>query len=187
MSEAGSALGFKAMAAMFKLRDLLRPPAGKLAEPGLGPGMAVLDYGCGPGSFSVEAARITGSSGRVFALDISPQAIESVRRAAADAGLENVVPILSDCASGLDDSSIDVVLLYDIYHDLEDPGCVLDEIARVLKPEGIVSFSDHHMKEPDIIREMTGPGRFILSDRGKRTYSFIRQSANDDISAAKKG
>lgn len=177
MSEPKSALGFKGMAALFKLRDLIRPPAGKLAESGLGEGQVVLDYGCGPGSFSVEAARITGESGRVYALDISPHAMESVRKASAAAGFQTIIPIQSDCATGLDDNSVDVVILYDIFHDLEDPGCVLTEIARVMKTDGKVSFSDHHMKETEIITGMTASGLFTLSGRGKRTYTFIKGAA----------
>lgn len=180
MSEPKSALGFKSMALLFKLRDLIRPPADKLAEAGLEQGQVVLDYGCGPGSYSVEAARITGDSGRVYALDISPHAIESVSKAAAASELETIIPIRSDCATGLDDNSVDVVILYDIFHDLEDPTCILEEIARVMKTDGKVSFSDHHMKETEIISGMTASGLFTLSARGKRTYTFNREAATGD-------
>lgn len=187
MSQSRSAFGFKTMTLLFKLRDLMRPPAGKLAETGLDRGQMVLDFGCGPGSFSVEAARIVGESGRVYALDVSSHAIESVSKAAAGAGVHNVIPILSDCASGLDDQSIDVVLLYDIYHDLEEPGCVLDEIARVLRAEGIISFSDHHMKQAEIMQEMTARGRFKLTGKGKRTYSFSKQAMDNHVVPAREG
>lgn len=61
--------------------------------------------------------------------------------------LANVETIHSDCKTGLPDNSVDAVLLYDTFHDLSDPDGVLEELHRVLKPDGILSFSDHHMKK----------------------------------------
>lgn len=63
------------------------------------PGMVVVDLGCAPGSWSQIAARLTGSQGRVFALDILPmEALAGVdfiqgdfREAAVLAALENLL------------------------------------------------------------------------------------------------
>ena len=85
--------------------------------------------------------------------------------------------ILSPCDTGLPDASIDVVLLYDVFHDLSDGPKVLQELHRVLKPAGVLSFSDHHMSEEQIVAEMVRPGLFRLSRRGQRTYSFSKQTA----------
>ena len=89
--------------------------------------------------------------------------------------IANVETICSDCKTGLQDDSLDVVLLYDIFHMLSDPNGVLKELHRVLKPNGILSFSDHHMKENEIMSKITGGGLFGLSKKGKRTYSFLKQ------------
>ena len=83
--------------------------------------------------------------------------------------------ILSDCKTGLPDNSIDVVLLYDIFHELSEPDRVLEELHRVLKPNGILSFSDHHMKENEIVSKVTSRGLFSLSRKGERTYSFLKE------------
>jgi len=83
-----------------------------------------------------------------------------------------VETILSDCKTGLPDSSVDVVLLYDIFHDLGNPNAVLTELHRVLKPTGFISLSDHHLKENDIETGLTGSGLFKLSGKNKKTYSF---------------
>jgi ubiquinone/menaquinone biosynthesis C-methylase UbiE len=69
-------------------------------------------------------------------------------------------------------NSIDVVLLYDILHDLNNISDVLAELHRILKPKGILSLSDHHMKEEDIMSQVTRGGLFKLSAKNKRTYSF---------------
>ena len=113
-------LHFRFMALGFWFRDLFKPRGEVLAEVAIGEGARVLDFGCGPGSYSIKAAELVGPAGMVYALDIHPLAVESVRRAAAKKRLSNVETILSDCATGLDDGNIDVVLLYDTFHGLGD-------------------------------------------------------------------
>ncbi len=137
---------FKVMAATFKLRDFLSPRKNILKEAGIKPGFHVLDYGCGPGSYTTAAAELVGSSGKVYSLDVHPLAIEMIRDIVSRNKLMNLETILSDCKTRLPDNSVDVVLLYDTFHDLGDPNNVLQELHRVLKPEGVLSFSDHHMK-----------------------------------------
>jgi SAM-dependent methyltransferase len=89
-------------------------------------------------------------------------------------GLQNVETILSDCRTRLPDSHLDVVLLYDTLHDLNDPNCVLDEIHRTLKPNGVLSLSDHHLKEGEIVSKVTGRGLFKLLEKGRNTYVFTK-------------
>jgi len=89
--------------------------------------------------------------------------------------LTNIESICSDCATGLEESIMDVVLLYDTFHHLSNPDTVLKELHRVLKPDGILSFSDHHMKEDKILSQVTDKGLFKLSRKGKKTYSFSKE------------
>lgn len=167
-----SNLQFRGMAVLFYLRDRIRPREGILEEVEIEQGFQVLDYGCGPGSYSVLAAKAVGDSGRIYALDIHPLAPEMVEAKAAQNHLANIETILSDCATGLPDNSIDVALLYDIFHMLYNREEVLRELHRALKPDGILSFSDHHMKEESIKSGVTDGGLFELAAKGKRTYSF---------------
>ena len=170
-----SNLDFRLMSASYKLRDILVPRINVLKEVGIRAGFNVLDYGCGPGSYIVPLAELVGKSGKIYALDVHPLAIQAVQRIAAKKRLANVHTILSDCKTGLLPSSVDVVLLYDILHDLNNSGEVLAELYRVLRPEGILSVSDHHMKQNEIISRVTGGGLFKLSARGRRTYSFLKK------------
>jgi ubiquinone/menaquinone biosynthesis C-methylase UbiE len=162
------------MALMFKIRDFLRPRRDIVQEIGLKEGFNVLDYGCGPGGYVPAVAELVGKSGRIYALDINPTAIEMVKKLAAKNGLSNVETILSDCDTRLPDGSIDVVLVYDVFHDLKKPDGVLEELHRVLKPDGILSFSDHHLDENDIVEKVMSGGLFKLSQKGKKTYSFTK-------------
>jgi ubiquinone/menaquinone biosynthesis C-methylase UbiE len=175
MDKIESNLGFRLMALGYRFRDLRLPRKNILEEVGIKPGFHVLDYGCGPGSYIIPLAQLVGESGKVYALDIHPLAIRRVQNIASKKQLANVETILSDCKTGLPDNSLDMVLLYDIFHHLSDPDLILKELRRVLKPDGILSFSDHHMKENEIIPQVTNGGLFQLARKGQRTYSFAKK------------
>ena len=166
--------GFKAMSFSFKFRDFYQPRKKVLAEVKLETGFNILDYGCGPGSYTVAAAKVVGETGMVYALDIHPLAVKQVQKTAARKRLTNIETILSDCATGLPDESIDIVLLYDTFHKLSEPDKVLAELHRVLKPNCILSFSDHHLKGDEIIPQVTGKGLFQLSRKGEKVYNFAK-------------
>lgn len=167
-------LQFRGMSVLFKLRDALSPRGKVLDEAGIKPGFHVLDYGCGPGGYILHTRDLVGESGKIYALDIHPLAIRKVQELASKNGLANVETILSDCSTGLPPDSIDVVLLYDTFHQIGDPDPVLKELHRVLKPGGILSFSDHHMKKDKITSGVAGGGLFKLEKKGRKTYSFAR-------------
>ena len=170
-----SNLHFRLMVVFLKLRDLFLPPGIIVKEAGIKQGSVVLDFGCGPGGFAIAAAEMAGPDGRIYALDVHPLAVKVTEKAAARKGLRNVETIRSDCATGLEDKSVDVILLYDTFHTLSDRKAVLEELYRVLKDDGILSFSDHHMKENEIISGITSGGVFRLLRKGKKTYSFVKE------------
>jgi ubiquinone/menaquinone biosynthesis C-methylase UbiE len=137
---------FRAFAFLSFIRDLFHPPKEWVAEASVKAGDVVLDFGCGRGGFSVAAAEIVGSEGKVYALDAHPLAIKLVRTEIRRRGLANVETIHADGPTGLADESVDVILLYDVFHDLASPEMVLAELARVMKPAAVLSVTDHHLK-----------------------------------------
>ena len=175
MDKVESNLGFRLMAFSYKFRDFFRPRIDILKEVEIKPGNHVLDYGCGPGSYIIPLAELVGKKGKIYALDIYPLAIQMVQKIASKKQLANVETICSDCKSGLPGNSINVVLLYDVLHDLSNSDEVLEELNRILTPNGILSVSDHHMREDEIVSKLTDRGLFRLSRKGKRTYSFLKK------------
>jgi len=167
--------GFWKMSVKFKIRDMLYPRAHIIKEVGIKSGWNVLDFGCGPGGYILPVSKIVGDSGKVYALDINPLAINMVKRLADNKKLNNVFTIQSDRNTGLPDQSIDSVLLYDVFHGLNNPEPVLNELHRVLKSGGILSFSDHHMKENEIMQAFNGSRYFVFQRKGKKTYTFINR------------
>ena len=165
---------YQIMSLGYKFRDFFSPRKDVLEEVGIKPGFHLLDYGCGPGGYVTAAAELVGKSGRIYALDIHPLAIQKVQNIASKKQLANVETICSDCKTGLPDNSMDVILLYDILHHLSDTNKVLEELHRVLKPNGILSLSDHHLEEDEIVSKITSGG-FKLSGKGEKTYSFLKE------------
>jgi len=175
MDKPMSNFDFKFMSVGYKFRDFFLPRKNILKEVGIKPGFQVLDYGCGPGGYIVPLAKLVGESGKVYALDIHPLAVQKIQEIASKKRLGNVETILSDCQTGLPDNTLDAVLLYDAFHHLSDPNGVLKELHRVLKPDGILSFGDHHMEEKEIVAELTKDQLFKLLKKGQRTYTFLKK------------
>lgn len=165
---------FRGMTLFFHIRDAFEPRTRILQEVQLEPGLHVLDYGCGPGTYLPGIAERVTETGRVYAVDLHPLAVQRVREWARRRGLVNVRAIQSDCETGLPDESIDVVLLYDVFHMLSEPQDVLAELNRVLKPGGTLSVHDPHIDEQAIVGGVTRSRFFQLDGKGERTYSFTK-------------
>lgn len=139
--------GFKMMVWMFKLIDLFWNPQKRVKKIPLKEGMTVVDYGCGPGRYTIPIAKLVGPEGKVFAIDIQPLAISTVKKKVAGEALSNVEAILVDSYNtGIEESGIDLVLLIDTFHNISDHAALFQEIHRILKPDGILFMDPGHMK-----------------------------------------
>jgi ubiquinone/menaquinone biosynthesis C-methylase UbiE len=165
---------FKFMEKHFEKRDKKYPPSKKIEKTKITEGSVVLDYGCGPGSYSIAAADAVGNTGKVYAADIHPLAIESVKKRAQEKNLKNIETILTDCDTKLENASVDVVLLLDIYHDLSYPERILRELYRVFKFDGLLYVDDHHFKNDEIIGKITNTGLFKFIERRDEVYNFTK-------------
>ena len=133
-------------------------------------GQTLLDYGCGTGDFTIPAARIVNTGGKVYALDYFQRQLEIVEEKSKKEGLSNVETILSDGKIGLPDESIDVIWMCDVLHEVKERRAVLEELHRVLRRDGILAIHDG-MRE--IILSYTG-GLFSLSERDGKFFRFIK-------------
>ena len=133
---------FKMMSLVHEtLYGLFRDPYKALNAAGLEPGQKVLEVGCGPGFFTVPAARIVGEKGSVCALDISPSAVKRVQQKIEKEGATNVKTILADAArTGLPDQSFDLIFVFGVAHSIGDMESILAELHRLLKPAGILAI-----------------------------------------------
>ena len=169
-----SNIDFRFMSFFFKIRDKFHPPINKIRKANIKLGDIVLDYGCGSGSYTIAAIEELGPNGKVFAADIHPLALEKIIKKAERMGYTNIETIQTDCATGLDDESIDKVMCFDVLHDIPNKNDILKEFYRVLKPNATLSFDDHHMNEDEITDFITSKRLFKLAEKKDKQYNFIK-------------
>jgi ubiquinone/menaquinone biosynthesis C-methylase UbiE len=122
------------------LYGLFRDPYRALEAAGLERGNTVLEIGCGPGFFTIPAARVVGAEGCVYALDISPLAIERVQQKVEAEGVSNVRTVLADATrTGLPGQSFELAFLFGFAHHRGSLDGILTETHRLLRPGGILS------------------------------------------------
>ena len=102
----------------------------------------ILDVGCGPGTITVDLARLV-SAGSVVGVDRAEEVIGEARDAARRANVENVEFQVGDVYSlDSEENTFDVVHAHQLLQHLSEPVAALREMARVCKPEGLVAVRD---------------------------------------------
>jgi len=120
-------------------------------------GQRILDVASGAG-FGLQMLR--AASGCPIGLDYDPEALREVRR------LEKTAPLINADATCLPlaSASIDLVVSFETLEHVPDPGAMIKEIRRVLKPGGRLVLStpnrsfgppERHTSNPYHIKEFT--------------------------------
>lgn len=119
-----------------------------LRELGLRQGMTVADIGAGTGYYARRMSPLVGSTGTVYAVDVQPEMIQMLTELAKKAGLANIKPVLGALDNvKLADSSVDLAIMVDVYHELEFPFEVMQSLVRALKPGGRVVFVEYRAED----------------------------------------
>jgi len=120
---------------------------------GIKTGQIVLDFGCGSGTYTIPAAKIVAEQGKVYALDKDREALDKLMQKADLAGIDNIerIDTSGELRFGLAAESIDVVLLFDVFHHYYFPQKkarekLLKEIHRISKSGGLISVWPKHME-----------------------------------------
>lgn len=110
----------------------------------IGYGDSVVDLGCGPGFCTFPLSRLVGSSGHIFAVDSSDK-FASILQDKIKANKTANISFHQNDANNLDlkDNSTDVVFSRWLFCFLDNPGRVLTEIKRILKPNGKLIIIDY--------------------------------------------
>ena len=117
----------------------------------LKPGMSVADIGAGSGYYASRIAKRIGPTGRVYATDIQQGMIDILERRIKNEGLTNVTTILG----GMDDprlppASIDLAIMVDVYHELQQPQLFLQRLKPAFKPNGRLVLLEYRKEDPKV-------------------------------------
>lgn len=92
-----------------------------------------LDVGCGDGSLSLLVKQVSGAK-EIFGVEVSVKAARQAR----SKGISVSRLDIEKAALPYEDCSFDLVLCGDLLEHVFDPSDVLDEISRVLEPNGVL-------------------------------------------------
>jgi ubiquinone/menaquinone biosynthesis C-methylase UbiE len=110
----------------------------------------VADLGAGGGWFTIRMARRVGLHGFVYAEDVQRLMIEAIDRRVQREGLTNVKSVLGEADDpfpGMPPNILDAVLIVDTFSEMEHPVVLLRNVARTLKPRGLVGIIDYRQGE----------------------------------------
>ena len=117
----------------------------------LKPGMVIADIGAGSGYYTSRMARKVGPTGRVFATDIQPGMIAILERRIKAERLTNVTTVHGAMDDpSLPPQSIDLAIMVDVYHELQQPQLFLQRLKAVFKPGGRLVLLEFRKEDPKI-------------------------------------
>lgn len=148
-----------------------------LQEANIKSGDTILDYGCGPGNYSIPAAQIVGEKGKVYAADMHSLSAQFVLKNARKTKVTNVETILTTCKTDLNENSVDVVLLFDVFHYFKQINPIFSELNRVLKPSGTIALEIHHVDKDKAINSITKTNLFNVQEK-KEHLVILQKSSN---------
>lgn len=116
---------------------------------GLKSGMTMFDLACGVGNYAVAAFPYLGGRGRIVAMDLWTEGIETLRVRADMLKADNILPLIADAAGGIPvrRRSVDCCLMATVVHILSQENIlagVLDQIRNILRPSGILAVVEFH-------------------------------------------
>jgi len=128
-------------------RDAWQKPHEVIQALKLAPDAVVADIGAGTGYFAVRLAHMT-PQGRVYAVDTEPDMVKYLGERAQKSGLKNLVPVQGAPADPKLPEKVDLVLMVDVYHHIDQRAAYFRKLAGSLKPGGTVAIVDFTKESP---------------------------------------
>ncbi len=136
---------------MRKVREEEERTSEMIKELKIKKGMTVADIGSGNGYHTLMMAKLIGSSGKAFAVDIQPEMLRMLEDRAKKAGVNNIVSVENRYwDADLPEKSIDLAVMADVYHEFSHPEEMLASIRRALKPGGQVVLLEFRTEDPKV-------------------------------------
>ena len=168
---------FRLMQGFMKLVDHVHPYVQTRAETfGIKSGQTVVDYGCGPGRYTVEMARLVGNGGKVIAVDLVEMALNETQRKLEAAGFHNFdLKLAQGYDSGIADDAADIIFAIDMIHHISDANTFLKEVFRISKPDGLFILSGGHMTRNTVKAKVAMYGISDISEERKGYIAYRKR------------
>ncbi|WP_405303603.1 class I SAM-dependent methyltransferase [Methanobrevibacter sp.] len=107
-----------------------------------------MDAGCGDGYISISAIEKYLPEGVVYAVDIHEESMEGLKEYKNENDVENLFNIVGDITEGIheiEDSSVDVILMINVFHGFktsQKEDVVIDELKRLVNDDGKIAIVD---------------------------------------------
>ena len=124
------------------------------------PGSTAADIGSGTGVVTERLARAVGPKGTVYAVDIQDEMLRMLGERMKKRGIKNVVPVLGEIEDPkLEDNSVDLILMVDVYHEFSHPHEMIEAMVPALRPGGRIVLVEYRKEDPrvpiKVIHKMT--------------------------------
>lgn len=129
-------------------RDAWQKPEQILDALNLGPTARVADLGAGTGYFSVRIAKRL-PEGKVFAIDIEPEMLRYLSERARREHLSTVIPVVANEETPNIPEPVDLILVVDTYHHIDDRIAYFNRLRKSLNPGGRLAIVDFKMESPE--------------------------------------
>ncbi|WP_420399605.1 class I SAM-dependent methyltransferase [Flagellimonas sp.] len=124
-------------------RDLWMKTEYLLQLSGIESGDKVADIGCHEGYLSIRLARLVKNEGRVYAVDVRSDRLETLRENASDRNLKNIITIRGDYDDPkLPEDELDAIFIIDTYHEMDSHEKILRHVKDALKVGGKVMLME---------------------------------------------
>lgn len=112
---------------------------------GIKEGDVLIDAGAGDGFISLEASKIAGEKGKIYAVDVYEPSMDILKQEIRNQDLKNIEPLLADITSSIPvkDKSVDIYFTANVFHGIvgnNELDSTMDEINRVLKDDGVLAI-----------------------------------------------
>jgi ubiquinone/menaquinone biosynthesis C-methylase UbiE len=131
----------------------------------LAPSSIVADIGAGSGVFTLPLAKAVSAGGKVYAVDIEQGLIDHIAQKAKEQKVTNVQAVLGKFTDpNLPTRDVDVAVIYDVLHHIEDRAGYLKNLATYLKPTGRIAVIDFF---PELGPHKNDPKLQVTKDQAK--------------------
>jgi protein-L-isoaspartate O-methyltransferase len=114
-------------------------------------GDAVADIGAGTGYYTRRLAKVVGTNGVVYAVEIQQEMLDILTNKLAEEKIFNVKPVLGTITDPkLPRAAVDLMLMVDVYHEFDHPFEMIDAMCKSLKPGGRIAFVEFRGEDPKV-------------------------------------